>query len=87
LGGGALKGPAARIMADLGQPVSATGIAGHYRGLADGLILDSVDASLVADVTAAGLAATATGTVMTDPAAAAALARAAIAFAGGLARG
>jgi hypothetical protein len=46
-----------------------------------------VDAGLVADVTAAGLAATATGTVMTDPAAAAALARAAIAFAGGLARG
>ncbi len=87
VGGRALKGPAARIMADLGLPVSATAIAGHYRGLADGLILDSVDAGLVEAVTAAGLAATVTGTVMTDPAAAAALARAAIAFAGGLARG
>lgn len=86
VGGRALKGPAARIMADLGVHVSATGIAGYYRGVAHGLILDSVDADQTAAVGAAGLAAGITGTIMSDSAAALALARYALAFAAGLPR-
>jgi LPPG:FO 2-phospho-L-lactate transferase len=84
--GQAVKGPAARIMAALGVHVSAVGIARHYRGLAHGLILDSADAELTPAVAEAGLVAGVTGTLMTDPAAATALAHYAMAFAGRLAR-
>jgi LPPG:FO 2-phospho-L-lactate transferase len=84
--GRALKGPAARIMADLGVPVSAVGVAEHYRGLAGGLILDHADAGLAPAVGAAGLAAGITGTIMTDTTAATALARYCVEFAATLRR-
>jgi LPPG:FO 2-phospho-L-lactate transferase len=84
--GKALKGPAARIMADLGVPVSATGVAEYYRGVATGLILDEADAGLAPAVGATGLAAGITGTVMTDTAAATALARYCLGFAASLRR-
>ena len=41
--GAAIKGPAAKIMAELGAPASAVGIARHYAGLVDGLVIDTVD--------------------------------------------
>jgi LPPG:FO 2-phospho-L-lactate transferase len=84
--GRAIKGPAARIMADLGVPVSAIGIAEYYRGVAGGLILDHADAGLAPAVGASGLAAGITGTLMIDTAAATALARYAIGFAATLRR-
>ncbi len=46
VGGAAIKGPAAKIMAELGAPASAVGIARHYAGLVDGLVIDTVDAGL-----------------------------------------
>lgn len=46
IGGKAVKGPAAKIMAELGHDVSVTGIAKHYRGLIDALIIDEADGRL-----------------------------------------
>lgn len=44
IGGEAVKGPTAKIMSELGLPVTNVAIADHYRGLIDGLIVDVVDA-------------------------------------------
>lgn len=46
LGGQAVKGPTAKIMGELGVPVSAHTIAQHYKGLIDGFLLDSRDTEL-----------------------------------------
>jgi LPPG:FO 2-phospho-L-lactate transferase len=43
IGGQAVKGPTAKIMSELGTPVTNVSIAEHYRGLIDGLIVDTVD--------------------------------------------
>lgn len=41
--GQAVKGPAAKLMAELGLSVSAQGIADYYGGLVDGIVIDSED--------------------------------------------
>ena len=43
VGSRALKGPAAKMMRELGMPVSVAALARHYRGLIDGLIVDETD--------------------------------------------
>lgn len=43
VGGRAVKGPTAKLMAELGLEVSNAGIAAHYRGLIDGLVIYSGD--------------------------------------------
>ncbi len=43
IGGQAVKGPAAKIMAELGLEVSANGIAQYYGNLIDGIVIDTVD--------------------------------------------
>ncbi len=43
IAGGAVKGPAAKIMNELAIPVSWTSIASHYAGLAQGLLIDQGD--------------------------------------------
>jgi LPPG:FO 2-phospho-L-lactate transferase len=48
IGGQAVKGPAAKIMGELGMPTTPAGIARHYRGLLDGLVIDRADESLTA---------------------------------------
>ncbi|MPZ55968.1 MAG: 2-phospho-L-lactate transferase [Rhizobiales bacterium] len=55
IGGAAVKGPAAKIMAELGVTPSVTGIAEHYRGLIDGLMIDAVDADLAGGIEAMGI--------------------------------
>jgi LPPG:FO 2-phospho-L-lactate transferase len=45
VGGAAIKGPTAKIMAELSLPVSAHSVAGYYHGLLDGFVLDHVDRS------------------------------------------
>lgn len=45
LGGQAVKGPTRKIMDELGIPSTTAAIAAHYRGLIDGLIVDSADAA------------------------------------------
>lgn len=61
VGGRAIKGPTAKIMAELGLPVTVRAVAEHYRDLLDGLIIDDADASAAADL---GMPVAVTGTVM-----------------------
>jgi LPPG:FO 2-phospho-L-lactate transferase len=44
IAGRAVKGPTAKMMAELGLPVSAVAIARYYDGLIDGYVLDDADA-------------------------------------------
>lgn len=64
VGGKALKGPTARIMTELGLPVTAGAVASHYRDLLDGFILDDTDRADADALIADGLAVGATQTVM-----------------------
>jgi len=43
IGGQAIKGPTAKIMAELGLPLDVHAIVDHYRPLIDGFVLDTVD--------------------------------------------
>ncbi len=45
VGGRAIKGPTAKIMAELGLEVTAATVARHYAGLIDGFVLDAADAA------------------------------------------
>jgi len=45
VGGAAVKGPTAKIMHELGVPLSAASIAAHYADTIDGFVLDSRDRS------------------------------------------
>lgn len=64
VGGQALKGPTAKIMTELGLPVSAGAVAAHYGNLLDGFILDDADRADADALIADGLAVGATETVM-----------------------
>ena len=55
VGGAAVRGPAGKIMAELGADVSAVGVAREYRGICDVLALDSQDADLAEAVAAEGI--------------------------------
>lgn len=79
--GAAIKGPTAKIMRELGLPVSPAGVAGHYRELLDGFILDSSDREAIAQVQELGIAAVTTNTIMRSLDEKIALARFALEFA------
>jgi LPPG:FO 2-phospho-L-lactate transferase len=49
IAGSAVKGPAAKIMAELGLAPDSCTIAQHYAGLIDGFIVDNADAKLAHD--------------------------------------
>jgi LPPG:FO 2-phospho-L-lactate transferase len=66
VGGHAIKGPTAKLMAELGLPVSATEVARFYGDLIDGFVLDTLDAGLADEVSALGMATAICQTVMTD---------------------
>jgi LPPG:FO 2-phospho-L-lactate transferase len=66
IGGAAVKGPAAKIMTELGVNPSVVGIAGHYKGSIDGLLIDTVDRSLAGDIEALGIRVRATSILMRD---------------------
>jgi LPPG:FO 2-phospho-L-lactate transferase len=75
IGGRALKGPADRMLGELGVPVSAAGVARWYRDLAGTLVIDDEDAGLATEVEEHGVRAVVTDTIMSTPERAAALAR------------
>lgn len=75
VGGAALKGPADRLLRELGHDASVVAVARWYAPLASTLVLDEVDAALAEQVDAAGLRAVVAPTVMSSPERAAALAR------------
>lgn len=55
IGGAAVKGPAAKMMQELGFDVSSTSIAAHYRDLVHGLVIDVTDAALKPTIEAMGM--------------------------------
>jgi LPPG:FO 2-phospho-L-lactate transferase len=75
VGGAALKGPADRLMAELGHEVSVVGVARLYQDLAAILVVDDVDAGLAPAVEAEGIRCVVAPTIMSDPDRAAALAQ------------
>lgn len=75
--GKAIKGPAAKIMGELGLKVDCTAIAAHYQGLLQGMVIDAQDARYEAGL---GLPALVTETVMRSLLDKIALARACIGF-------
>ena len=80
--GAALKGPADRLMADLGFESSVVGVARIYAEIAAALVVDVADGGLVDAVEETGMRCVVAETVMSTPAIAAALAETAITSAG-----
>ncbi|MGE0341373.1 MAG: 2-phospho-L-lactate transferase [Xanthobacteraceae bacterium] len=62
--GTAIKGPAAKIMRELGHEPSVATVAAHYRGIIDGLLIDTSDVDLQGEIEALGIAVRVTNTVM-----------------------
>ena len=74
VGGAAIKGPAARMLVELGHEPSAVGIARLYAPVAGTLVIDQADVDLADAVRAEGIRCIVTDTIMSDPTRAAALA-------------
>lgn len=66
VGGQALKGPAAKIMRELGKQSSVVEVARFYQGLIDALVIDHADASLSNEIALTGITPLVTATVMRD---------------------
>ena len=64
IGGAAVKGPAAQMLASLGHDVSAAGVAAYYRGLVDLLVIDEVDRALAGTIEELGVRVAVTNTLM-----------------------
>ncbi len=73
--GSALKGPADRMLRELGEEASVVGVARRYRDVAAALVIDEADAELAPAVAAAGVRPVVAPTIMSSPEAAAELAR------------
>lgn len=87
VGGQAIKGPAAKIFRELGRDVSALGVAYHYHGLIDGLVVDVLDDDDVPAIENLGLSVAVTNTVMLNSGDQQRLADVALAFAAQIAGG
>ncbi|MBM3939988.1 MAG: 2-phospho-L-lactate transferase [SAR202 cluster bacterium] len=64
VGGQAVKGPAAKMMAELGEEVSCVGVARRYAGVCDAIFIDTVDAANAGAIEGMGMRAYVTDTVM-----------------------
>jgi LPPG:FO 2-phospho-L-lactate transferase len=78
VGGKALKGPADRLMRELGHEDSVVGVARLYAPYVGTLVIDVADAGLAREVQAEGLRCVVADTIMRDPAAAADLCKVAL---------
>ncbi|MDX2274507.1 MAG: 2-phospho-L-lactate transferase [Hyphomonadaceae bacterium] len=81
--GRAIKGPLAKLMAELGVGADVVAIARHYRSLIDCLVIDHADASDAPNIAAEGVRAVPAPAIMRTHADRVALARAALAAASG----
>jgi len=77
IAGAAIKGPTAKMMAELGVPATAAQVAAHYGDLLDGFIVDRADAAVADHL---DLPTVVTGTVMVTLADREALARTTLEF-------
>ncbi len=66
VGGAALKGPAAKMMRELGCEATALGVVRHYGSSVDGWVIDTQDAKLERAIAREGKAVIVTDTVMSD---------------------
>ena len=66
VGGDAVSGPAGRLMAGAGLPVSATGVARAYGGWLDLLVFDEQDRALAPEIRSAGAAPVVAPTMMSS---------------------
>lgn len=64
IAGRAVKGPAAKLMAELGLEVSALSIARHYADFIDALVIDASDEPLKGEIEAMGVRAVVADTLM-----------------------
>ena len=80
IAGEAVKGPAAKLMRELGVEPSAVEVARYYRGIARTIVIDRADAALAPAVEALGLHAAIEDTLMRDDADRERLARACVAL-------
>lgn len=55
IAGAAIKGPAAKMMHELGCPSTALAVAQHYQGVVTDFVIDHADAELKADIEALGM--------------------------------
>ena len=76
--GAALKGPADRLMSELGHESSVVGVAKIYAPICGTLVIDNADAHLASAVEAQGMRCIVTDTVMKSPKVSTALARTAL---------
>lgn len=79
VGGAALKGPADRMLRELGHEPTVVGVARLYAPVASVLAIDPVDVELADAVEGEGIRALVVASVMSEPGVGAALARAALA--------
>jgi LPPG:FO 2-phospho-L-lactate transferase len=82
VGGAALKGPADRMLVELGHEPSVVGVARLYAPIASALVIDPVDQHLAAAVEAEGMRAVVTPSIMSTPEIGQELARRTLAAAG-----
>ncbi len=68
IGGRAVKGPAAKMLAELGRESSCAAVAAHYQGLCDVFVLDEADASAAPAIAALGMRAAVAPTLMQNEA-------------------
>lgn len=80
--GAALKGPADRMLIELGHDASVVGVAHLYAPIAGTLVIDAADEALAPRVEAAGMRCVVADTIMKTPDVAAALTRVCLAAAG-----
>ncbi|HEX7911654.1 MAG TPA: 2-phospho-L-lactate transferase [Paraburkholderia sp.] len=66
IGGKAVKGPAAKMMSELGLPISSLAVAQHYRDLLTSFIVDETDSDEVARIRELGLGCEAMPTLMNN---------------------
>ena len=64
IGGAAVRGPAAKIMSELGHEVSCVGVAQQYLGLCDLFVIDNLDAHLSPGIERLGIKSVATSIIM-----------------------
>jgi LPPG:FO 2-phospho-L-lactate transferase len=81
VGGQALKGPAAKMLAELGREVTAASVAAHYARLLRGFVLDEADSALKPSIEKDALQVLVTNTIMRSDADRARLAREVLDFA------
>ncbi len=74
VGGKALKGPADRMLRELGEQATVVGVARRYQGLAATLVIDEIDSEFVGEIEDLEMRVIPVPTVMSEPGVARALA-------------